>query len=115
MSMGTGNQRLLTAKFTISVTVDAPPPPWDNVPQCISCYHHLLVVACSLTFVCYVLKEATHLKEKVRLFLHHSLDHTEDCHKPEDEGSANHNPSLQKVGAKVHLSCIQVDYCRDHC
>lgn len=36
-AMGTGNQRLLMAKLTISVTVDA--PPWDNVPQSISCFY----------------------------------------------------------------------------
>ena len=64
-AMRTGDQRLLMAKLTISVTVDA--PPWDNAPQCISCSHHLLVVTSSLTFVCYVLKEVTHLKAKVRL------------------------------------------------
>lgn len=84
---------------------------------------NLLFVTSSLTFVCYVLKEVTHLKAKVRLSYltsfpgpHRTPYHEVlGCHRPEDEGSANHNPSLWKVGAKVHLSCIRVDHCRNHC
>lgn len=64
-AMGTGDQRLLMVKLMISVTVVA--PPWDNVPQCSSCSHHLLVVTSSLTFVCYLFMEVIHFKAKVRL------------------------------------------------
>lgn len=64
-AMETGDQRLLMAKLTISVTVEA--PPWDNAPQSSSCSHHLLVVTSSLTLVCYLFTEVIHFKAKVRL------------------------------------------------